>query len=259
MTTVETVVGTNSDDTFIVGTTSTTIFGGSIDFDVVLTSGDFNGGTNQVIRIDGQTGEILEAFDAASAPFINGVDGITQLNDPRDIFLDGPYGALSTTVLVNTGFVPATDGNDFTLRFTQQGDFLDTFVDLSTSNFFVNPGGAVFGTNGNIFVGSRSQGTVFEFDGATGEFVSSDPIPLGGFFDPAQIDFPRGFVFAPDGRLFIGNGSNPVTGEGEDNIFAGPVLDQSGKELWKAGEQASDQDLLTMRVLVKGVSGKIPQ
>ena len=47
--------------------------------------------------------------------------------------------------------------------------------------------------------------------------------------------------------------------KGEDRIFAGPLFDQEGKELWKAGEQASDQDLLTMRVLVKGVSGKIPQ
>jgi len=46
---------------------------------------------------------------------------------------------------------------------------------------------------------------------------------------------------------------------GEDLIFAGPVLDQDGNELWKAGERASDTDLLTMRVLVKGVSGKIPQ
>lgn len=47
--------------------------------------------------------------------------------------------------------------------------------------------------------------------------------------------------------------------KGEDTIFAGPVLDQSGKELWKAGEKATDKDLLTMRVLVKGVAGKIPQ
>ena len=47
--------------------------------------------------------------------------------------------------------------------------------------------------------------------------------------------------------------------KGEDNIFAGPVLDQAGKELWKAGEKATDKDLLTMRVLVKGVSGKIPE
>ena len=47
--------------------------------------------------------------------------------------------------------------------------------------------------------------------------------------------------------------------KGEDTIFAGPLYDQAGKELWKAGEQATDNDLLTMRVLVKGVSGKLPQ
>jgi hypothetical protein len=47
--------------------------------------------------------------------------------------------------------------------------------------------------------------------------------------------------------------------KGEDTIFAGPLYDQQGKELWKAGEQATDMDLLTMRVLVKGVAGKIPQ
>lgn len=46
---------------------------------------------------------------------------------------------------------------------------------------------------------------------------------------------------------------------GEDTIFAGPIHDQQGKELWGEGEQATDKDLLTMRVLVKGVSGKIPQ
>ena len=47
--------------------------------------------------------------------------------------------------------------------------------------------------------------------------------------------------------------------EKDDDIFAGPVLDQDGKEIWKQGEKATDTDLLTMRVLVKGVSGKIPQ
>ena len=46
---------------------------------------------------------------------------------------------------------------------------------------------------------------------------------------------------------------------GQDTIFAGPVLDQEGNELWKAGEQATDEDLLTMRVLVKGVAGTIPE
>lgn len=47
--------------------------------------------------------------------------------------------------------------------------------------------------------------------------------------------------------------------KGQDNIFAGPVYDQKGKEVWKAGEQATDQELLTMRFFVQGVAGKIPE
>ena len=46
--------------------------------------------------------------------------------------------------------------------------------------------------------------------------------------------------------------------KGVDEIFAGPVKDQLGKEIIPAGQKASDQDLLTMRWLVEGVSGKIP-
>ncbi len=45
---------------------------------------------------------------------------------------------------------------------------------------------------------------------------------------------------------------------GVDNIFAGPINNQLGKEVIVAGQKASDQDLLTMRWLVEGVSGKIP-
>ena len=46
--------------------------------------------------------------------------------------------------------------------------------------------------------------------------------------------------------------------KGVDNIFAGPIKDQSGKEKITVGKKASDPDLLTMRWLVEGVSGKIP-
>ncbi len=45
---------------------------------------------------------------------------------------------------------------------------------------------------------------------------------------------------------------------GVDNIFAGPIKDQSGKVIIPAGKRASDKDLLTMRWLVEGVSGRIP-
>jgi basic membrane lipoprotein Med (substrate-binding protein (PBP1-ABC) superfamily) len=46
---------------------------------------------------------------------------------------------------------------------------------------------------------------------------------------------------------------------GRDDIFAGPLYDQQGNLMVPEGQKASDQDLLTMRWLVKGVSGSIPQ
>lgn len=46
--------------------------------------------------------------------------------------------------------------------------------------------------------------------------------------------------------------------EGIDNIFAGPVKDQAGRTVIPEGAKATDQDLLTMRWLVQGVSGEIP-
>lgn len=47
--------------------------------------------------------------------------------------------------------------------------------------------------------------------------------------------------------------------KGEDTIFSGPIMDQSGNILYAEGSSASDKELLTMRVLVRGVKGKIPQ
>jgi basic membrane lipoprotein Med (substrate-binding protein (PBP1-ABC) superfamily) len=46
--------------------------------------------------------------------------------------------------------------------------------------------------------------------------------------------------------------------QGVDNIFAGPIFDQNGKQRIAKGAKASDKDLLTMRWLVQGASGRIP-
>ncbi len=78
--------------------------------------------------------------------------------------------------------------------------------------------------------------------------MEDDGIILSSFNKSVPVDV-KEKVFAEKAKLEKGN----------DTIFAGPLLDQKGKDLWKEGEQASDQDLLTMRVLVRGVAGKLPQ
>ena len=46
---------------------------------------------------------------------------------------------------------------------------------------------------------------------------------------------------------------------GQDDIFAGPLYDQRGRLMIPEGQKASDKDLLTMRWLIQGVGGSIPQ
>ncbi len=46
--------------------------------------------------------------------------------------------------------------------------------------------------------------------------------------------------------------------ENQDNIFAGPIYDKEGKLRVAEGKKATDKELLTMRWLIKGVNGKIP-
>jgi basic membrane protein A len=46
--------------------------------------------------------------------------------------------------------------------------------------------------------------------------------------------------------------------DGSFHPWTGPVVDQDGKELLKAGEQASDEFLHGIKFFVKGVEGKVP-
>ncbi|MDG0793501.1 BMP family ABC transporter substrate-binding protein [Cohnella ginsengisoli] len=46
---------------------------------------------------------------------------------------------------------------------------------------------------------------------------------------------------------------------GEDNIYSGPILDQSGAEKIPSGKSLTDAEILDMNWFVKGVEGTIPQ
>jgi DNA-binding beta-propeller fold protein YncE len=128
-----------------------------------------------------------------------------RVADPRGLCVD-PSGDL---VYVNNGNdrVLALDQNGFVLEDTGPIDALD-------------PGGGVFGPDGRYYVGSRRLRTILvmpaRLDGPTVPYLPVDIVP-----------FPRGFAFAPDGRIFLASGRSP-SGDGEDTI---KVFDADGQLL----------------------------
>ncbi len=184
----------------------------------VLLPGDNPG---NIFRFDGRTG-VFEGFFARE--FQRG------LQDPRDLVLSGPAFGRRTTLLVNAAdfnsptAVPG-DGEidlDAVFRYDLRGRFLGRLVDFRRAlDVPVSPGGGVFGPSldpgddpakQSYFVGSRALGDVIEIDPDSGRVLGSVP-------GTETIDFPRGFVFTGDGTLFIGSGSNPATGAGDDAIL----------------------------------------
>jgi hypothetical protein len=78
-------------------------------------------------------------------------------------------------------------------------------------------GGGVFGPDGRYYVGSRRLRTIMAVPaGLDG--------PVNPFMSPGVVPFPRGFAFAPDGRIFLASGMGP-TGVGEETI---KVFDAGG-------------------------------
>ncbi|AFY43779.1 NHL repeat containing protein [Nostoc sp. PCC 7107] len=155
--------------------------------DIVVTSAATNG-NSQVLRFDGQTGAFLGQFTVGG--------GVT---DPRDILLRESG---ENVVYVNSG-----DNRVLTYNATT-GAFLGTFASFPN----LNPGGSVFGPDGNYYVGARSLGTIARFNGQTGEFIDF-------FIPPNLVEFPRGFAFGLDGNFYLGNGANPATSSGGGTIL----------------------------------------
>jgi len=120
-----------------------------------------------------------------------------RIADPRGLRVD-PSGRL---LYLNSG-------TDRVLALDAGG----TVVYDSGPNPGMNPGGANFGPDGRLYVGLRTDRSIAAFP-PTLAAAPERILPVG------VVPFPRGFAFAPDGRLFLSSGIGP-TGEGENTVAA---------------------------------------
>lgn len=98
-------------------------------------------------------------------------------------------------------------------------------------------------------------------------YVDAVKRAMAGTWKPAEVWWgfeKQGMKMSPFNAVVPSEVQQKVLAEkaklasGMDTIFAGPLKDQMGKEIISAGQKAKDLDLLKMRWLVEGVSGKIP-
>jgi DNA-binding beta-propeller fold protein YncE len=106
------------------------------------------------------------------------------------------------------------NGNDRVLALDQKGQVLRDTGPIGE----LDPGGGVFGLDGHYYVGSRRLRTIMampaRLDGPAIPYLPREVAP-----------FPRGFAFAPDGRVFLASGMSP-SGVGKNTI---KVFDADGR------------------------------
>jgi DNA-binding beta-propeller fold protein YncE len=129
----------------------------------------------------------------------------SRVADPRGLCVDPSRDLL----FVN-------NGNGSVLALDQKGEVRKDTGPINA----IDPGGGVFGPDGRYYVGSRRLRTIMampaRLDGPAIPYLPREAVP-----------FPRGFAFAPDGRVFLASGMSP-SGIGENTI---KVFDADGRLL----------------------------
>ncbi|MDF2836285.1 MAG: basic rane lipoprotein, partial [Paenibacillus sp.] len=80
----------------------------------------------------------------------------------------------------------------------------------------------------------------------------------GGFKENMVDIAPFGKNVPQDIQDFV-NAKKQEIHDGAFEVFAGPIIDQSGAEKLAAGETMKQEDILVMDYFVKGVKGTIPK
>lgn len=146
-------------------------------------SGANGDGYGTVLAFDPDGGEL--------GPFCDDV----RITDPRGLCIDSSGDLL----YVNCG-------NDRIVAIDGQGRIALDSGPLEA----LDPGGGVFGPDACYNLGSRRLRTIM----AVPARLDGPPRPI---LAPEVVPFPRGFAFAPDGRVFLASGKSP-SGIGEETI-----------------------------------------
>ncbi len=139
--------------------------------------------TDELLRYDATTGELIGAFVAAQS------GGLDRPFAHRF----GPDGNLYI----------ASFNTDEILRYHgTTGAFIDVFVSAGSGGLD-GPAELLFGSNGDLYVANNTNSSVLRYNGTTGAFVGVFVASGSG-----GLAAPRGMEFGPDGHLYVAGSSS---------------------------------------------------
>jgi hypothetical protein len=176
-----------------------------IDRDAVLDSCQkCDGITPDLVALNGANHVWLASLSSGGpVRELHGLTGVVSRQAPLDI-VDGGQDLIVSprkTVLVSSS------GNNKVVEFDRTGAYVRDFVSAGSGGL-AHPAALVYGPNGNLFVASRDNDRVLEYDGQSGAFVRTFVAAGSG-----GLTQPFGLIFAPaaaGGHLLVTSGNNRV-------------------------------------------------
>ena len=165
-------------------------------------------GDNRVIRVNAQTGSVMDDFVSTGSGGLTAGQGL----------------------VFHEGFLYVSDGTAArVLRYdAENGGFEGEFVSTTDNGGLNNPHSLRFGADGHLYVASRGSNAVKRYDGSSGAYMD-DFIPpgSGGPQGTGTIDSPAGLLFAnlEDGPLMAINVGMSGAWTNLDTLGQGMFLD----------------------------------
>jgi sugar lactone lactonase YvrE len=157
---------------------------------------------NNVMRFDGNTGNLLGEFIPAGSGGLSSPDTI--------VFGPDGNGDGKSDIYIANGDKPGNSreaGASSVLRYDGiTGEFIDKFVGDNpntvadeTGGLF-RPYGLAFSPDGNLYVSSFLTDKILRYNGKTGKFID---VFASGNQQAGGLNGPNGLLFAPDGFLYV--------------------------------------------------------